>query len=452
MNRYPTYADLSRQASAVREELDALPLAPAADDPEAQNRQKALLRQWNEISGSQEIILRGIALRREPADLVFPPVKRLKEVQEQMAPGQIAFTYFATSRYVFGMAIARDKFTGWQIESPREVAKQVADLLRELGHFDANKSLDDKVLTGVKWKPIARNLLTLLTNQSQPEFWDEYQEAIFVPDSVLWHLPFEALRVGDDEDAEPLLAKVRVRYSPTISLIVPDGRPRLREARSGLVAGKLFPRWDDERAQSAQEEISRALPKAETLGEKLPAASGLMAKTMDRLVVIDDVEDVGGPYDFAPMQLDRGKPGSALSRWMMLPWGSPDQVAIPGFHTAAENGLRKNGNGDELFLTACAFYASGARTVLLSRWRTGGQSSLDLTREFVQELPYSSAAAAWQRSVELLRSTHVDGELEPRVSGVNPTAPLSADHPFFWAGYLLLDTGAAPVAPAIAAP
>ena len=30
------------------------------------------------------------------------------------------------------------------------------------------------------------------------------------------------------------------------------------------------------------------------------------------------------------------------------------------------------------------------------------------------------------------------------VSGVNRAAPLEPDHPFFWAGYLLLDTGAAP--------
>lgn len=452
LNRYPNYAELSRQSRAAREQLDALPLAPAEGDKEAQDRQKELLAQLNQISAAQEIILRGISLRREPADNVFPPVRKLKEVQQQMAPRQIAFTYFATSRYVFGMVITREKFDGWQIEAPREITRQVTDLLREMGHYDANKSLDEKTLAATKWKPIARNLLAILTDKAPAEFWNDYDETVVVPDSVLWYLPFEALQAGTEEESQSLLEKMPVRYAPTISLIVPDARPNSREAHSAVVAGKLYPRWSPEDSQAAVDDVSRALPGAEPLPDKLPAASGLFAKLCQRLIVLDDVEDEGGPYDFSPMQLDRGRPGSSLNRWMMLPWGSPDQVVVPGYHTAAENGLRKSGTGDELFLTACAFYASGARTALLSRWRTGGQTSVDLTREFAQELPYKPASQAWRRSVELVRSSEIDPELEPRVVGVGPASRFTADHPFFWAGYLLLDTGASPTPPVAAVP
>jgi hypothetical protein len=172
-----------------------------------------------------------------------------------------------------------------------------------------------------------------------------------------------------------------------------------------------------------------------------------VAKVCDRVVVVDDFEDEAGPYDVSPLQIDRGKPGSNLARWMMLPWGAPDQFVAPGFHTAAEHGLRKATSGDELFLAACALAASGTRTALLSRWRTGGQSSIDLVREFSQELPFAPASAAWQRSVELLRNSELDPGLEPRLASVNPEAPITADHPFFWAGYLLLDNGAAPAEP-----
>ena len=59
--------------------------------------------------------------------------------------------------------------------------------------------------------------------------------------------------------------------------------------------------------------------------------------------------------------------------------------------------------------------ASGARTVLLSRWRTGGQSSYDLVREFAQELPHTSPADAWQRAVLLAADTRLNLEAEPRV-------------------------------------
>jgi tetratricopeptide (TPR) repeat protein len=451
LNRYPDYAALGRSARAIRTELAALPAAGGVEDKATQDKRKELYEKLNQVSGAQEILLRSIALRREPADLVFPPVKKLQEVQQQMGEGQIAFTYFATSRYVFGMAIARDKFNGWQIEAPREVTKKVTDLLRAMGHYDANKALDGKDLASESWKPIARELLSLLTDNPPPEFWNNYQEAIFVPDSVLWYLPFEALQVGSEEKTQSLLAKMPVRYAPTISLITPDGRAVPRDARSAVVAGRLFPRWRDEETQAALDEIIRALPKVETFAD-FPASSGLLAKAYDRVVIMDDVEDVGGPYEYSPMQLDRGKPGSSLARWMMLPWGSPAQVVAPGFHTAAENGLRKSGTGDEIFLTACAFYASGGRTVLLSRWRTGGQSSIDLTREFVQELPFAPASHAWRRSVELLRAGELDPELEPRVTGVDRSAPLPPDHPFFWAGYLLLDTGASPIPAASAAP
>ncbi len=452
LQRYPQYAELSRRARALRAELEALPLTPGDEDKAAQDKQKELLAQWNQVSGAQEVMLRGIALRREPTDFVFPPVKKLQEVQQRLTGKQVVFAYFATTRYVFGMAISREKFNGWQIEAPREVTKQVVDLLREMGHYEANKAIDGKTLASDTWRPIARNLFTLLTNNAPQEFWDAYDEIIFVPDNVLWHLPFDALQVGTEENSQSLLAVKRVRYAPTISLVVPDNRPRPREGRNALVAGKLYPRWRDEETRLAAEELSGALPKVETIADKLPASSGLFAKLCDRLIVVDDVEDEGGPYDFAPMQVDRGRPGTTLARYMMLPWGAPDQVAMPGYHTAAENGLRKPSTGDELFLTACAFYASGSRTVLLSRWRTGGQSSIDLMREFVQELPYAPASAAWRRSVELLRSSEQDPELEPRVVGVDRAAPLAADHPFFWAGYLLLDTGAEPAAPIAAAP
>ena len=82
----------------------------------------------------------------------------------------------------------------------------------------------------------------------------------------------------------------------------------------------------------------------------------------------------------------------------------------------------------------------GARTILLSRWRTGGQSSLDLTREFAQELPHTSPADAWQRAVLLESSSQLDLEGEPRIKHAATDEKPKADNPFFWAGYMLIDS------------
>jgi hypothetical protein len=123
---------------------------------------------------------------------------------------------------------------------------------------------------------------------------------------------------------------------------------------------------------------------------------------------------------------------------------------ITGLPTAAETSLKGPRRGDaattlpgnELFQSVCALMASGARTVLVSRWRTGGQMNLQLVREFVQELEYAPADEAWQRSVLLAWETPLDATQEPRLKRLKEgVEPPGANHPFFWAGYLLVDTG-----------
>jgi hypothetical protein len=88
--------------------------------------------------------------------------------------------------------------------------------------------------------------------------------------------------------------------------------------------------------------------------------------------------------------------------------------------------------------------ATGARTVLMSRWRPGGQSSFDLVREFTQELPYTYASDAWQRAVMVVGERPLQVSSEPRVNGAGITVPPHADHPFFWSAFMLVDTGAPP--------
>ena len=99
--------------------------------------------------------------------------------------------------------------------------------------------------------------------------------------------------------------------------------------------------------------------------------------------------------------------------------------------------------GGEVFLTVCGLMSTGTRTVLLSRWRPGGQSSIDLVREFVAQLPHTTAADAWQRSVLLTAGSAIDIEREPRVS-LKQDLGLKATHPFFWSPYMLVDTGVDP--------
>jgi hypothetical protein len=243
---------------------------------------------------------------------------------------------------------------------------------------------------------------------------------------------------------------MRVRYAPTISLAVPDRRGIKPLARTAVVVGHLFPRDADEVAEREYEALRTGLPGAARLPRPAPGSPATFASVVDRLVVLDDIDGSGsgGPYDWSPIPAEKGQGGGALSAWLNLPWNAPDQIVLPGFHTAAENGLKRGGNGSEVFLTTCALLANGTRSALVSRWRTGGKNAYELVREFVQELPHGSAAEAWQRSVLLSMNRELDPRQEPRLRMSAPDEPLKADHPFFWSGYLLVDTGAGPAAEA----
>jgi hypothetical protein len=150
------------------------------------------------------------------------------------------------------------------------------------------------------------------------------------------------------------------------------------------------------------------------------------------------------------MQIDQGKPGSTVGDWATLPFGSPEQIVLPGFHTEAETALKRPAGGEDIFLSLCGLMASGSRTILLSRWRTGGKSSYDLTREFVQELPYTTPTRAWQRSVFLTMQNDLVVAREPRVKSSDFESHIKTNHPFFWSGYLLVAPGSLP--PAAEAP
>jgi hypothetical protein len=193
------------------------------------------------------------------------------------------------------------------------------------------------------------------------------------------------------------------------------------------------------------------VPGAVALRSPPPAPSSVYGTLFQRLIVLDDIlPSDQDPYGWPPAPIDRNKAGGLLSDWLALPWGGPDVILLPGFHTAAEDSLKRAHRGppgNEMFLSVCGLMASGARTVLLSRWRAGGQTSFDLVREFAQELPRTSPASAWQRAVMLVTDSRLNIEAEPRIKrGATEEAP-KGDHPFFWAGYMLVDCGTAPEKP-----
>ena len=197
------------------------------------------------------------------------------------------------------------------------------------------------------------------------------------------------------------------------------------------------------------------------LPDALPQPGGLISSLLDDLIVMDDigaVGEIGGAASLLPRS--RGAK-DALNGWITLPVGGPEAIVLTGVATEAEQGLksssrrssgraaavRKKAPGDEVFQALCNMMAGGARTILMTRWRTSGRTNFDLVKEFVQELPNGQATDAWQRAVLLARESQLDTGQEPRLKKSDDTSDMpKAEHPFFWAGYMLVDTGPRPEA------
>ncbi len=436
LDRYPQYARLAEQVTDVRTRLAGQPVAPL--DPAARLAQGQALVELDKLSQAQERVLREMAVRREPSPLGFPPTRGFRDLQTALGDSEVLWAFFSTRRNLYAFLLSNDRFAVWQVRSPANVKKQIGQLLRDMGNFEANQAISASDLSDESWKATGAKLMALLLDRSNVDLTGNFQEIVIVPDGPLWYLPFEALPLGAPDQQRLLISQARVRYAPTAGLAVPYRGANQPQATVGVALGKLYPQNNVEDAREAFERLSPAVPGATALARELPAPAHLYRILLDGLIVLDDIPPAGNPYGWQPLP---GKGAAPLGGWLSLPFGALDQIALPGFHTSAENGLKKGASdGQEVFLATCGLLATGTRTALIGRWRTGGQSSLDLVREYAQELPHSKPAEAWQRSVQVVRDAPLDAEGEPRLKDA-ARVHANANHPFFWAGFMLVDSG-----------
>ena len=402
LTRYPGYAALVEKTAALRRDLAALPLVE--DDVEKTKRQAQAMAALKDLGKKQEDILREMAVRRDPAEIAFPPLRTTAEIQKSLPPGHALLIFFSTSKLTQAFLLNHDKYAMWQVATtPQVLARQAATLLRDIGNISPTYELTSKDLADVKWRQAAKEFLDGLLKGSRADFTTKFDELIIVPDGVLWYVPFEALQVQAGGQLQPLISRFRVRYAPTAGLATATVALGRRRGNTAIVAGKLGPKLEEEAVQTAVQDLSKSLPGCVTLKMPLPATAPIYANFIDRLVVLDELSPtaLSDPYGWSPLPTERTKNAGPLGEWFLLPRRGPDEVILPGYHSACENSLNTARRttrgpaatldpGTEIFLSLCGLMSTGTRTVLLSRWQSGGQMSLDVVREFTQELPHTT--------------------------------------------------------------
>jgi hypothetical protein len=457
LSRYPDLGATLARSGQQRGQLGAL-WTTAPDDA----AKKKLPRLWDDYAATSratEAELAQVGVGRLPADISFPPRMEPKAFQAQLEAGEALLVFHDTADGMLAILLTNKAVASWNCGMSNRLGGHVSNFLRDIGNVDANHEVPVEELVADRWQESGGKLYDAIFSGASLEP-AALKQLIVIPDGVVWYVPFGALVTKLDDKPAPLGSLAKIRYAPTAALAFSFEGPWRRVQRSGLVAGAIAPGDEPQQRQEALAALRDAVPGALPLATPAPAPSPLLATLLDALLVIEDVDALGvDPLAWSPLPIDRNPQQGALDHWMALPGNGPQRILLPGMHTAAERGgkaarSRRGGSvppGDELFFASCGLMSAGAETMLLSRWRVGGQSTLDLVREFVQELPHAAAADAWQRSVQLAQELPIDPTSEPRVKAGKDPVEFTAKHPFFWAGYLVIDSGWRPPAPEPAA-
>ncbi|MFK7767699.1 MAG: tetratricopeptide repeat protein [Mariniblastus sp.] len=480
MNRNPKYRQSIARAEAIRKELLTIPVAPEARSEEGVKQVK-LIKELATISEIQEAILASYALRREPAEMIFPPQRNFTEFQQTIKKDQLALVTLATTAGYHVYLVSADRLQYVGLLNGKGVARGVGGMLKSLGV--GGPAVGYKDLTEGEWEEDALKIKKSLFG-ADDSAWDRYTELVIVPDGAFWYFPFEALPVkvakkadqGDedfgadadeddeeskdedenkdaladadvdpenknDDDAETdkyLSDIIDIRYSPTLFMAFGTQRPVQPVNRSVVVTARMHSRGDAELSNKEYSELIVKMPDAMQLEGQLRVPSNYLGVAVDQLVVWSDIKSVRSPLAMMPMQIDKDKNSNSISNWMSLPWRGPEHVVMPGFNSDGGSGMRNDANGGDLFLTTLGMLASGTRTTLISRWATGGKTSLQLTGEYAAALAKDGPVKAIHNSRRLTRTLDVDFENEPRVRVKKTDPSIKAEHPFFWASHMLI--------------
>jgi CHAT domain-containing protein len=446
--RFPAYAEAMAEGEQLQAEISRR-WQPGIDAEEQQSL-VPVWRNWESNLSAREAMLRQLGLQRAAVDLEFPPVLSTMSLQKQLQPGQAIVVFHETPSALLGFLLTADASTSWQCAPKRQLGSLLSSFLRDLGNYDANHQLPVDELQSHQWLQSGSKLYEALLEGSSLDP-AELEELIVVPDGLVWYVPFAALAVGAGDQQAPLISSARLRFAPTVGLAVGHTQPWRRVLRTGIVGSTLLAGETEEEKANSLALLRKSAENPLEFPESFPASAPTVGALTDVLVVLDEVElELSQPLAWSPLAPTRSSKQSSLSRWLRLPQFGPQRILLPGARTLAEAGGKTSKRkaagspmGTELFLASCGLMSTGAQTVLLSSWRVGGEATFELTREFLQELPYTAASAAWQRSVKLAMELPLEPAKQPRVKASGEEdLELSAAHPFFWAGYLLMDSGA----------
>jgi len=444
---FPAYKTLADSGQKLFDQLRASPILPP-DAAEAKTL-SSWYDAWEENIVQRQRLLALLAVRRLPSVIEFPPLLATAELQQSLREDEALLVFHNAAGSLHAFLLTNSALHTWSLPDLRRLRAALGDFLRALGNYGPSRTFTLAELQSNDWRKSAAELYQSIFADARLDL-KKISSLRIVPDDLLWYLPFDTLLSTAAPD-EPVLAdRLDISYGPTAALALSSKRPGRRPQHTGIVANQSLASEEEADREDLLQQLEQVVPGPLRLPSPLPEPPHLVAPLLDMLIRFDDAAADRPTVSAVALLPHARATEGALATWFGLPAGGPERVVFTGLATEAEQALKtpRRGSrampparpGDEIFHSLCDLMARGARTILFTRWRTGGKTNYDLVREFVQELPHASALEAWQRARLLAREAPLDLAREPRIKrSPQATESPSANHPFFWAGYLLVD-------------
>jgi tetratricopeptide (TPR) repeat protein len=434
--KFPNYQTWINRTDQIQTALSLLPVLPDAKSEQAREQVK-LYKEYADISVKQESFLANCGLRRIPAEMSFPPQPPLSDFRTKLAQDQAALVWFATVRGYHRFLVRAQQVQYLGLLKDRDVQTSVRDVLKKLGVSET--SIDVALLQKQDWQESIKKCGDQFLAGVPVAELLKLRELVIVPDGLAWYFPFEAIPLVIEGQSDHLSNKLELRYSPTLFLAY-DGQRTQRELKhKAVVLGKPHSKAEAALSQTAFMELAIKLPKTikiESLTKSIRPE--FLGTQLDQISVWGELETGRGSVLEKP-PIDLGSSAAPLRNWMLLPHRSPDELLFPAFQSDAGTGLRGKQRGADMFLFSLGVFGTGTRSMLLSRWRTGGTNNLAFSKLYLEKLESMSSAKALRESVNACRQLELNYATEPQLRAKSNDPVLKADHPYFWAGYLRME-------------
>jgi CHAT domain-containing protein len=429
---------------SVKEEGIGLEGPPGLEGESLEGKEIAkFLNKGELLRAKYKTILKKIErLNPELASLVTINPIQASEIQELLDGETVLLEYFIGTENQYLFLVTSQKILIFPL---RADGRTIFEKIREFRRRAVEGITLDRLLTKVYERPLI-DLHEILMKPVMEELSGK-KHLVIVPHGMLHYLPFQALL---SREKKYLIESFTISYLPSAS-VLKYARAKNKGNRSDLFAVGN-PTTGLPPLPAAEVEVKEI----STIFEKNMVLTGEQAtKTA--------VKDYGTKYDLMLLsthgEMIESNPLKSNLRFAISKKDDGKLTVSEIFDleikanlvtlSACETGLVKGEagdfpQGDDLVGLSRAFIHAGAPSVVASLWKVSDDSTVQIMKNFYQNMRTLSKAEALRKAqLDLMRSTvrftvtrAGGGVIQPPSKGTEEVVECS--HPFFWAPFILL--------------